>query len=69
MSQINSINEVIKENSKNKFQKENIENNINNIQLENIIEKNENDSFNQLLSLQLLIQKHSGLKGLCKKNS
>ena len=28
--------------------------------------KNNNDSFNQLLSLQLLIQKHSGLKELCK---
>ena len=28
---------------------------------------NENDSsFNQLLALQLLIQKHSGLKELCK---
>jgi len=36
---------------------------------EKIIEeanKNNNDSFNQLLSLQLLIQKHSGLKELCK---
>ena len=28
---------------------------------------NEDNSFNQLLSLQLLIQKHSGLKELCKK--
>jgi hypothetical protein len=28
--------------------------------------KNNNDSFNQLLALQLLIQKHSGLKELCK---
>ena len=28
--------------------------------------KNNNDSFNQLLSLQLLIQKHSGLKELGK---
>ena len=26
----------------------------------------ENNSFNQLQSLQLLIQKHSGLKELCK---
>ena len=39
---------------------------------ENIIRveynKNENkdSSFNQLLSLQLLIQKHSGIKELCK---
>ena len=29
-------------------------------------EKKEDNSFNQLLSLQLLIQKHSGLKELCK---
>ena len=29
--------------------------------------KKEEDSFSQLLSLQLLIQKHSGLKELCKK--
>jgi hypothetical protein len=28
--------------------------------------KNNNDSFNKLLALQLLIQKHSGLKELCK---
>ena len=28
--------------------------------------KNNNNSFNQLLALQLLIQKHSGLKELCK---
>ena len=28
---------------------------------------NGDNSFNQLLSLQLLIQKHSGLKELCKK--
>ena len=29
----------------------------------------EQDSFSQLLSLQLLIQKHSGLKELCKLES
>ena len=28
--------------------------------------KKDEDSFSQLLSLQLLIQKHSGLKELCK---
>ena len=28
--------------------------------------KNNKDSFNKLLALQLLIQKHSGLKELCK---
>ena len=31
-------------------------------------EEKEDNSFNQLLSLQLLIQKHSGLKELCKLN-
>ena len=31
--------------------------------------KDEDNSFNQLLSLQLLIQKHSGLKDLCKNNN
>mgnify|MGYP006873023663 CR=1 FL=1 len=30
--------------------------------------RNNNDSFYQLLRLQLLIQKHSGLKELCKFN-
>ena len=34
-------------------------------QEEKIIEND--NSFNQLLSLQILIQKHSGLKELCKK--
>lgn len=38
---------------------------INNIQNENFIEENEN-VFNQLLSFQLLLQKNSGLKELCK---
>jgi len=41
-----------------------LENNDNN----QINEKLKDDnSFNKLLSLQLLIQKHSGLKELCKK--
>ena len=31
----------------------------------NYVIKEENDSFTQLQSLQLLIQKHSGLKELC----
>ena len=65
MSHKNGINEVIKENIK----KRNSKNKENDINLENIIEQDKNNSFNQLLSLQLLIQKHSGLKGLCKKNS
>ena len=58
MSHKSSINEVIKENIK-KRKSKNKENDIN---LENIIEQDKNNSFNQLLSLQLLIQKHSGLK-------
>ena len=65
MSHKSSINEVIKENIK----KRNSKNKENDLNLENIIEQDKNNSFNQLLSLQLLIQKHSGLKGLCKKNS
>ena len=65
MSHKMRINEVIKENIK----KRNSKNKENDINLENIIEQDKNNSFNQLLSLQLLIQKHSGLKGLCKKNS
>ena len=69
MSHNNIINEVIKENPK-KNSKQIIENNKN-LENINIIEKDKdkNNSFNQLLSLQILIQKHSGLKGLCKKNS
>jgi hypothetical protein len=69
MSHNNIINEVIKENPK-KNSKQIIENN-NLLESINIIEKDKdkNNSFNQLLSLQILIQKHSGLKGLCKKNS
>ena len=38
---------------------------INYIQNENFIEENEN-IFNQLLSFQLLLQKNTGLKELCK---
>ena len=64
MSHKSSINEVIKENIK----KRNSKNKENVIHLKDIIEQDKNNSFNQLLSLQLLIQKHSGLKGLCKKN-
>ena len=71
MSHNNIINEVIKENPK-KNSKQIIENNKN-LENINIIEKDKdkdkNNSFNKLLSLQILIQKHSGLKGLCKKNS
>ena len=65
MSHKSSINEVIKENIK----KRNSKNKENVIHLKDIIEQDKNNSFNQLLSLQLLVQKHSGLKGLCKKNS
>ena len=54
MSNKNIINKIIKENYKiNETNKGTIDDN----------------SFNQLLSLQLLIQKHSGLKELCKKNN
>ena len=65
MSHKSSINEVIKENIK----KRNSKNKENIIHLKDIIEQDKNNSFNQLLSLQLLVQKHSGLKGLCKKSS
>ena len=59
MSRISVINQTIMENFKinNKNEK-----NIDCIN-EDII--GEDDSFNQLLSLQMLIQKHSGLKELC----
>ena len=53
------INQAIQENLKIN-EKENIKNDYN-----NDVVKGENNSFNQLLSLQLLIQKHSGLKELC----
>ena len=53
MSSDNDINKVIK--GKN--------NDLKNQSYEEEVEEN---SFNHLLSLQLLIQKHSGLKDLCK---
>ena len=57
MSYDNIINNVIKDNIK-ISEKQDIKNEIN---------KEDNDiSFNQLLNLQILIQKHSGLKELCK---
>ena len=57
-----SINEVIKDNPK---KGENIHTTNH---IENQAKKEEeNNSFKQLLSLQLLIQKHSGLKELCKQ--
>ena len=59
MSKKNIINKVIQDNYKiNKL--ENNDNNQTNEKLE------DDNSFNKLLSLQLLIQKHSGLKELCK---
>ena len=51
------INRVIKDNIK--------INEIEDFKKENILKDNDN-SFNQLYSLQLLIQKQSGLKELCK---
>ena len=48
----NSINLKIKENADNYRRDEK--------------EDNKNNAFNKLLQLQLLIQKHSGLKELCK---
>ena len=59
ISNENLKNQVIQENLKiNEKEKNKIEN-------KNFANKGENNSFNQLLSLQLLIQKHSGLKELC----
>ena len=59
MSRKSIINKVIQDNYKfNQYELN--DNNIIKDQIE------EDDSFNQLLSLQLLIQKHSGLKELCK---
>jgi hypothetical protein len=59
MSRISIINRVINENY-----------NINQSHSKDIFEENEemkyDNSFDQLLSLQTLIQKHSGLKELCK---
>ena len=61
MEKQNIINKIIKDNYKinNRNLDENDEKNIINSQ-------SPDSSFNQLLSLQLLIQKHSGLKELCK---
>ena len=59
MSRKSIINKVVQDNYKFNQYKLN-DNNIIKDQIE------EDDSFNQLLSLQLLIQKHSGLKELCK---
>ena len=56
------INQIIKDNVK-IVEKPTIENEII-IPVDKTTE--EQDSFSQLLSLQLLIQKHSGLKELCK---
>lgn len=54
------INEIIKDNVK-------ITEDPSKIKTKNLIEEETcEDSFNQLLSLQLLIQKHSGLKELCR---
>ena len=61
MSSKNVINKVIKENYK-LNETDNIGNEIKNENNDNIKE----NSFNQLLNLQLLIKKHSGLKELCK---
>ena len=65
MSDKNVINKVIKENYKINEIEQNIEK-INEIQRE--YKDNNDNSFNQLLSLQLLIQKYSGLKELCKQS-
>lgn len=56
MSKMNVINKIIKDNYKINEIKETAKDNI----------RQEENSFNQLLSLQLLIQKHSGLKEMCK---
>ena len=57
----NEINKIIKDNFK--FKGNLVEQN----EFKNEIDLNDIDnSFNQLHSLQLLIQKHSGLKELCK---
>ena len=59
MSKKNIINKVKQDNFKINI----LENNDNNQTNEKLEDDN---SFNKLLSLQLLIQKHSGLKKLCK---
>ena len=58
-----NINRLITDNQK----IEEIPNRDNQIE-ENKKEENDDNSFHQLLSLQLCIQKHSGLKELCKFN-
>ena len=72
MSNKSIVNEIIKKSN----ELHNIQNEDNKKELledqkekeeENAIIENDN-SFKQLLSLQILIQKHSGLKELCKKN-
>ena len=59
MSRISVINQTIMENFKIN------DKNGKNIDCINEDTIGEDDSFNQLLSLQMLIQKHSGLKELC----
>ena len=63
MSEKNVINKIIKENYKINEIEQSKEELTNNNKMEN---NNDDKSFNQLHSLQLLIQKHSGLKELCK---
>ena len=64
MSEKSVINKVIKDNYK--IKEASILQEESNTQE---TQKDEDNSFNQLLSLQLLIQKHSGLKDLCKNNN
>ncbi len=54
MSSDNDINIIIKGNK-------------NDLENQSSDKESKDNSFNQLLSLQLLIQKHSGLKELCKR--
>ena len=61
MSDNNIINKIIRDNYK-----INEDNLLKNDEINIINNKGPDSSFNQLLSLQLLIQKHSGLKELCK---
>lgn len=61
-----SLNDIINKTIQNNFNIEN-EDIIENGQINVIKEELENSkSFNQLRSLQILIQKHAGLKELCK---
>ena len=66
MSLNNIINKTIQDNFNGNEEK--IENGNNIISKSELNTKNTN-SFNQLLSLQILIQKHAGLKELCKFKS